>query len=584
MLKAIARRHRMHDRRKMSTLTMIMLLLCGCLGVAAQTSSDETPTVQAAEKLAGEQRWQDIVQLLGPLPSRSADMDYYYGAALAHLERWPEAEAAFEAGRRHVPNDPRFPIELAGTAFKQKHYPQAAHLLRHAIKLDPRSTYASDFLGTVYFLQGNLEASLKYWNRVGKPSVVDLHEQPVPQVSPAVLDRAFAFSPSSTLLLPEFQDTNARLHGLGIFPQYQISLSAREDGKFDAVFRSQERDGFGRTKLEAAFLLLRGLPFSSVDPEFYNLHHQAINFVSMYRWDAQKRRIFAQVSSPFERGAKVGYEVGADLRNEQWVIRNSFMGPDPPFASLNLRREAIGFDLASHATERWRWSAGAEVSHRDFRSIFPGAVLTPELLAKGYQLKQRAQVEADLWRLPERRFVLNASASSQAARLWSQHDESSEKLQGSLGWHWFPRAEGDDYEMQQRVRAGKTFGQVPFDELFMLGLERDNDLPMRAHIGTRDGRKGSAPLGRDYFLANWEADKNLYGNGIVTLQLGPFLDIGAIADPSATLGSHQWLYDTGVQAKLRVFGSGVVFSYGKDLRSGNNAFYVTVLKKSDAGD
>ena len=29
----------------------------------------------------------------------------------------------------------------------------------------------------------------------------------------------------------------------------------------------------------------------------------------------------------------------------------------------------------------------------------------------------------------------------------------------------------------------------------MLGLERDNDLPMRAHIGTRDGRKGSAPGG-----------------------------------------------------------------------------------------
>jgi hypothetical protein len=74
--------------------------------------------------------------------------------------------------------------------------------------------------------------------------------------------------------------------------------------------------------------------------------------------------------------------------------------------------------------------------------------------------------------------------------------------------------------MQQEVRAGKTFGQLPFDELLMLGLERDNDLPMRAHIGTRDGLKGSAPMGRDYFLSNWEMDKNLYGNGIFISQTG----------------------------------------------------------------
>ena len=64
---------------------------------------------------------------------------------------------------------------------------------------------------------------------------------------------------------------------------------------------------------------------------------------------------------------------------------------------------------------------------------------------------------------------------------------------------WLPTARGDDYETLARVRAGKTFGDLPFDELFMLGLERDNDLWLRGHIGTRDGRKGSAPLGQGLF-------------------------------------------------------------------------------------
>lgn len=49
--------------------------------------------------------------------------------------------------------------------------------------------------------------------------------------------------------------------------------------------------------------------------------------------------------------------------------------------------------------------------------------------------------------------------------------------------------------MQEKLRAGTKFGQIPFDELFILGAERDNDLWLRAHKGTRDGREGSAPMG-----------------------------------------------------------------------------------------
>lgn len=90
--------------------------------------------------------------------------------------------------------------------------------------------------------------------------------------------------------------------------------------------------------------------------------------------------------------------------------------------------------------------------------------------------------------------------------------------------------------------------------------------------------QGHAPLGRDYFLSNWETDKNVYSNGLVRLQLGPFLDTGKITDPLAGLGSREWLWDIGLQAKMHVFGAGVVFSYGKDLRSGNNAVYLTMLK------
>ena len=563
------------------TAFLIFLLFgCAALGYAglgcAQSNSSDSELANRAKQLFAEQRWQEIVSLSQAAQNPSADFDFYNGTALAQLGRLADAQQVFAAGARLQPHDKRFPLELAGVAFEQQQYAPAARYLRRALRLDPNDSYGNDFLGTVYFLQGNVEAALKYWNRVDKPQIVGVRAQPTPQVNAALLDRAFAFAPASALRRPDLLTSDVRVRGLGVFPSHQFDLQARDDGKFDVVFRNRERDGWGQTKLEKLFLLFRGLPFLSITPEVYNLRHQAINFVSVYRWDAEKRRLSAELSGPFKANPKFRYGLIADLRSENWDVRKSFQGPAPLLGSLNMRREAMAVSFASFESGRWRWSAGAEVSHRDFRSLVPGIALTPTLLAKGYQLKQLAQLDATLWRLPERRLTLEAGLSSQAGRLWSQPSHSFEKLQGSARFHWLPQAQGDDYEVQQQIRAGKTFGGVPFDELFMLGLERDNDLWMRGHIGTRDGRKGSAPLGRNYFLSNWEADKNVYGNGIFTVKIGPFLDTGKITDASPALGSRQWLWDVGAQAKVRVFGIGVAFSYGKDLRSGNNAFYVSM--------
>jgi tetratricopeptide (TPR) repeat protein len=549
---------------------LILILAFSTLSLRAQPAISDHPI--EIKQLFAEERWEEIVRVAEVEAERSADLNYYYGTALARMGRWDEARKAFQTGFSQQPGDKRFSLELAGICFRQKNYQAAADHLRRALRLDPADNYANDFLAGVYFLQGNIEAALKYWNRISKPEIEEVRIEPAQRVSPALLDHAFTITPAAALDLRELQTTKARVRGLNIFSNYRFDLEARPDGKFDVVFRARARNS--EFKWGWLIALLRGLSYQTVNPEFFNIRRRAINSESLIRWDSQKRRLWTNLSGPLFGDPKMRFHLDLDLRNENWDVRRSFADTAAPLANLNVRRQAFAASATSFVNGRLDWSTGFEFSHRDFRDVDAGSVLTPGLLAQGFQLKHTGQLNYTLLDAPERRFTVDGSAGAQLGRIWSQQSTVFAKLQASMEARWFPQSAGDDYEMRGKISAGQTLGESPFDELFILGVERDNDLWMRAHIGTRDGRKGSAPLGRDYLLSNWELDKNVYGNGLMSLKLGPFLDSGKITDSTSGLGSQTWLWDLGAQAKVRALGVGVVFSYGKDLRSGNNAFYL----------
>ncbi len=181
--------------------------------------------------------------------------------------------------------------------------------------------------------------------------------------------------------------------------------------------------------------------------------------------------------------------------------------------------------------------------------------------------------------MPERRFKLDAGATGEMGTFFANPLGMYGRVEGSLMAHWFPQARGEDYGMQTQLRAGQTFGTIPFDDLFMLGFDRDNPLWMRGHDGLVNGQKGNAPLGTNFILSNSEIDKVLYHDGLFLLKLGPFVDSGEIHDSSAYFGHPKWMTDTGVQATVGALGSfEFVLGYGRDLRSGNNTFYSTVSR------
>jgi len=546
---------------------------------SAQDFSSEAARLAAAQKAFDAGQYEDATRLARGSSDPSADLDFVAGMSLAKLQRWRDARAALEAGRRKSPGEARFLVELAGVDYKLKDFRSAKRELRAALKLDPRDSYTREFLGTLYFLESNLEAALKYWDAIEKPRLRNVSVQPPAKIDPALLQDALGFNAPQILTNDALLGAEARLDNLGTYPYRRVELAPGGGGNYDATLHMPERDLWGQPWWEGTLSLLSGLPYETVYPEIYNLGHEAVNVTSLLRWDSEKRRAYADISLPLLHQSKYRFRAYFDGRNENWNLTNTFFGEGPALSNLNVRRVAGGAELRSVMNGYWSWSTGLEVANRSFRNLtVQAAVSGKSFFTDGDSLVYWGRVDRSLLRVPEERFTVDSSVEGRVGREFADHLGSFGTVRGSLGAHWFPQAMGDDYEMQARVRAGESFGDVPFDELFQLGIERDNDLWLRGTPGTIDGRKGAAPLGRRYFLANWEIDKNVYGNGFFTVKLGPFVDNGAIADSSGLFGSQHWLWDTGAQCKIRVLGTmTVVLSYGRDLRGGRNALYGTVL-------
>jgi hypothetical protein len=578
----MAGRQKLDAARRAGGCQLISLLLALVIASSAvgQEALSDGARLSAAQKSFDAGKWEDAARLAAGTPEQSAELDFLAGLALAKLQRWDDARRAFETGHGKAPNDPRFLVELAGVSYKQNDLGSAKRNLSAALRLDSRDSYTRDFLGTIYFLEGNLEAALKYWNPIDKPRLRNVPVQLTPRLRETLLKRAITFNAPQVLTRESLLNTQARLDNLGVFPQRRFALAPAGGGNYDATLHLGERNGWGDSKLEGAFSLLSGLPYATVYPQFYNLGHRAVNFTSLLRWDSEKRRAYANLSTPLANDPALRFQAYVDVRNENWNLTNTFFGGGAPLSDLNTRRIVGGAELKSVVNGTWSWRTGIEVANRSFRNL-AGHTSSTEKPFFTEATSFVSRLEADRWlvRLPERRFTVASSAEARLGRQFADGLGTFGTLRGSLDAHWFPRSKDDDYEMHAVLRAGDTAGKMTFDELFQLGVERDNDLWLRGHPGTSGGRKGAAPLGRRYFLANWEVDKNVYANGFVSVKLGPFVDNGTIADSSGLFGSQRWLWDTGAQCKVRILGGiTVVLIYGKELRSGRNTFYGTVLR------
>lgn len=486
--------------------------------------------------------------------------------SLAASGRLDEAETVLVSGASAFRNDARFTVELAGLAWRRKEPRHAKRYLRQAIGLDPSNAYANEFLGSLYLLDGNIYAALKYWNRVRLPALSDVVFAPEPPLRPELRERLPAVSAGQQLTVERLAQTERNLGRLRIFTDPRYELTPSQGNEYALVARapvvSQPLSGWAGRVLP----LLRGLPYQQINLDWINIDQRAMTLTSLWRWDADKRRIAVKYHAPLRQSS---YALWTDLRDEDWDLNWSRALP----GSFGIRSAEIGGEVEFELAKGWRWTPGVRLSRHTFQNIE-----AQNWFDNSTVWEVRNRFDLPRWQYPERRIQADSSFTLRSGRIFSRESSRLFGTELDASVRWLPQQRDDVYAVRAGVRAAALSGRLPMGALYMTAMERDNDVWLRGHAGTQHGRKGNAPMGTLFVTMQTEAMRRLLQVPFLRLDAGPFLDVGNIGGEAA-LGSRGWLYDTGAQAVLTTHG-GFRFSliYGHDIRGGTNVLYTAVSR------
>ncbi len=316
--------------------------------------------------------------------------------------------------------------------------------------------------------------------------------------------------------------------------------------------------------------LLSGLPYERVDVSAQPINSVVRDFGGTVRWDSEKELYSIYARGLLGGSPKWAYLASIEDRNENWVIRKSGSVANG-LPEFNLTKFEAKFLVEQGVTGKLQWSNGIAMSTRTYENA-PSTAAFADGTAIGFQSK----LDYDLLRLPEKRVFMNVGASSNLGQVFGVI-QSFAKFQGFGRLQWITTANPKALELSLGASSGGIAGQAPFDEYYMLGMQQDSYLWLRGHVATYDGRKGNAPIGRDYVLTQLDLSKPLYQGHLMRWQVGPFVDSGNVG---GVFGSNGWLFDAGVESKLRVrIRLTLRLIAGHDLVHGGTVFYTAVTTR-----
>lgn len=458
------------------------------------------------------------------------------GVRLASGGAREDARRLFDLAAAACPTSSAPRREIAGLHALSGEWADAASHAATAVDLDPRDTHAWRILATARFLEGERDAAVDAWNRVGEPRVDLVNVVGLERTRFEVVDDAAAIAPRSMLTRAALERARRRVGQLPAIAASRAAYEPGENGRANVNVTVFERPVLPTSPAALAALGVRLLSDREAAVAVASPTGSGELWTAAYRWWEHRPRAAFGFAAPGPFGGVV--------RLDAFDERQTYGSADAALAERR-RSVALGWQDWPRAATRWDVRAGAD------RWQDRGASLAVGTGVEHHVARDRAVVSAraGAWIGDVRTWTASASGS------W----RSTKELDGSA---WLAGAgvalAGADAPLALWPGAGTT---------------QRADAPLRAHPAVVSGRIDDAVLGRRLAHAGLEWRQWLPPlKRLVRVAPAVFVD-AARAARGAAFTDARFHVDAGIGLRLALPGVGVIgFDVARGLRDGKTAF------------
>jgi outer membrane protein assembly factor BamA len=421
-----------------------------------------------------------------------------------------------------------------------------------------------------------VKEALGAWNRDGRPIVGDILNNGHSQFDNWMIGKAVAFKTGETLTWEQWRTTEARLWASEMFSNVGVEVEPTPQAdRYTVVLRTIPKTNAADQYVVSA---LEGLLFLNPTVRWWNIRNSAVSLSAGYRFAENRLRGELGVRVPLPLPGLVFFEGQGIYRSERWDIARPAIDNG---ADTRFRYQSTGFRMLLKHIPHYRVELGAGFEYRNrttggsvdalrFDSRNTGKLLfEASVLPADGRYRSRVHAETFL----ARRGVLGTMNYNGGTLEWNNRYLVNETRAMNL---------------ELTAKGGRTSGDVPIDDYFVLGLDQSPTNLLRGHetFGS-GGHYGNAPMGTSFALVNATLDHrirrfpffNVLNVPFTDLKWQVFVDGGKTWDRAHVFNAGKLLIDVGAGFKLETPTRAINLTYGRSLRDGTGTFAAYVQKR-----
>ena len=581
----IGHRHgrKMNKSRTYSTVLLILLILAGsALSVGGQTpaaGNSDPPEVRARQAMDRG----DSVQAISILNTAIADHptpEIYLtlGSIYRRTRDFQKAEDTLAEAMVRYPNDPRIPFELANVYLAAGDADSAREQLHRALQIDPKNADAADLLAAIELSEGEVQTALHYWNATGFPIVNNVLHNTNVGFGHWTVREANAFKIGELMTYGQWRTTQRRLYNTQVFSNVGVAVEpAPAPGRYNPVILTTDRKN---DLFNILFGIVKGSPYETAYLDYWDIGDSGISLNSSYRWNFNRKRGEAHLYAPLPLPGILFLHSAGIWRSENWSISNQVKTSQGSQNQFKYDSTGIRTELQYIPNSRFDLGTGFEYVNRQ------GSGGPPQLLINN--LNAAKFLFDGSFRMVDERYQNRLHAEGYIARkgILGLGDLNYSAATVELN-NRFLISKDSQLLLDWTLKGGNTWGQIPVEDYFVLGVDQHSQNLLRGHRAQIRGRYGNAPMGTSFGLANFNAERriaiiplfNSLNLPYLDLKAYFFLDFGKTWDRENIFKEGQLFVDTGGGLRIGLPTQTVSLLYGHSTQDGGNFFLINIEKR-----